>query len=202
MAKTNLAVKLVIFSVINGKLKVFLTKPVLPTGIPDRGESLDSTGKRIFRQKTGLYLKDCYVEQLYTFSTLEGSKHKIAVTYYLLLPYYIIPAESLDSWVEAKTVTKDITDYRIIQYAIKRLRWKVEYTNAVYSLLPDEFVFSQLQTTYEAVLGKVLDKRNFRKKILSLNILKSTGHKKILGRARPAEMFSFRKKELAFVEIL
>ena len=94
-----------------------------------------------------------------------------------------------------------VTDRNIIKYAVQRLQWKIEYTNVVYSLIPFEFTLSRLQTTYEAILGKTLDKRNFRKKILSLGLLKKTG--KILKgfKARPALVYGFRKRTPVMVKV-
>ena len=85
---------------------------------------------------------------------------------------------------------------------MQRLRWKIEYTNIVYSLLPKEFTFGELQKVYEAILGRTMDKRNFRKKILSLGILTDTGKKKTQGRSRPAEVYRFKSREMTYVEVL
>jgi 8-oxo-dGTP diphosphatase len=80
----------------------------------------------------------------------------------------------------------------IVTYAAKRLRAKLEYTNAAYSLLPREFTLSELQEVYEAILGKRFDKRNFRKKYLELGLIKPTGRKTAGGRQRPAALYSFK----------
>jgi len=81
---------------------------------------------------------------------------------------------------------------RIITYGLQRLQSKLEYTNVVYSLLPQYFTFNQLQKTYEIILNKKLDKRNFRKKFMLLGLIKPT--KKILKgeRQRPAQLYKFR----------
>ncbi|MDP3696405.1 MAG: NUDIX domain-containing protein [Candidatus Taylorbacteria bacterium] len=80
---------------------------------------------------------------------------------------------------------------KIIDYALKRLQTKLEYTNAVYSLLPNYFPFNELQKAYEAILGRKLDKRNFRKKFEFLGLIKPT--KKVLtgNRQRPARLYQF-----------
>ena len=92
-------------------------------------------------------------------------------------------------------------DKEIISYAVQRLQWKIEYTNVVYSLLPREFTLSELQLTYEAILGKELDKRNFRKKILFLKLLKDTGKKRTGTVARPASVYEFRKRSPVRVKV-
>lgn len=201
MEKSRLSVKLVIFSVIDGTLTVFLPDKLLPVSQVESDFALDIIAGNIFKKHFCRAMGRTYMEQLFTFSyPKEGGE--IAVVYYILIPYYDIPATGQNMWVSGARLPKDISDKEIINYAVQRLRWKIEYTNAVYSLLPDEFTFSQLQSVYEAILGRTLDKRNFRKKILSLKILKNTGHIKKLGKTRPAEMFSFRKRKLTYVEII
>jgi 8-oxo-dGTP diphosphatase len=82
----------------------------------------------------------------------------------------------------------------VVAYAQQRLRNKLAYSNVAYSLLPAEFSLSQLQQTYEAILGRDLDKRNFRKRIESLGILEDTGRKASVGRHRPAKLYRFRER--------
>jgi 8-oxo-dGTP diphosphatase len=83
----------------------------------------------------------------------------------------------------------------VIDYALRRLRAKLEYSNVAYSLLPAEFTLSQLQRVYEAILGRPLDKRNFRKRMLSLGLVEATGHTATEGRHRPAQMYRFRERK-------
>lgn len=207
----NLLVKLVIFSVMEGRLRVFLPEDNLPFEGLMEGRSLDETARKILKVALGFFPKESYLEQLYTFSF----QNKIIVAYYALVPEYRILEGRRKGWVEyskkldsstfqesIRTPGRYLKDLEVIRYAVQRLGWKVEYTNVVYSLLPEKFTLGELQTIYEAILGRKLDKRNFRKKILSLKILKSTGKKKKLGKARPAEMFSFTKRKLTFVEVL
>jgi 8-oxo-dGTP diphosphatase len=198
----NIYIKLVIFSISNNKLKIFLPNGRLPSGRLENNKPLDEIAREIFQKKLNLLIKDSYMEQLYTISRQTGGKSEIAIVYYILLQSRRMPENSKKYWLSGGEISKEFEDYQLIKYAIQRLRWKIEYTNVVYSLLPEEFTFSELQETYEAILGKVLDKRNFRKKILSLGILKETGHIKKLGKARPAEMFVFKKRKLTFVKIL
>lgn len=195
-------VKLVVISIKDSHLQIFLPQGKLPSSALEKMDSLDQLAKDIFQTKTGCLLQGRYFEQLYTFSNKKKERVEVDVVYYFLVPSHLISEKKRQDWQIYSDISKTYIDYKIINYAIKRLRWKIEYTNAVYSLLPNEFTFSELQTVYEAILGKSLDKRNFRKKILSLNLLKSTGKIKKMGRARPAEIFSFRKKKLAFVEII
>jgi len=71
----------------------------------------------------------------------------------------------------------------IVEYARERLRGKLEYTNLAFSLLPEKFTFSELQGVYEAIFGKKFDKRNFRKKIARLELVKPTKELVKQGRA-------------------
>jgi len=200
-------IKLVLFSVIDGKLCVFFENHMLPS-VAWRGEgSLDQAVDELTRRVPGLATDQGYREQLYTFSGVEAGlpaqagEYDIAIAYFVLLGEHKIPQGLRDRWI-AYDARANSTDLAIITYAVQRLQWKVEYTNVVYSLLPQEFTLSQLQRVYEAILGKPLDKRNFRKKILSLGILKDTKKKKSLGRARPAGVYRFKTQKLTYVEIL
>src|SRR6185437_16669637 len=132
----------------------------------------------------GFPLGKNYVEQLYTFS---NEKKAVTIAYYALIEKADMQPEE-QNW--KKVTGKNEPEKSIISYAIQRLRWKMEYTNVVYSLLPKTFTLSDLQKTYEIILGKKLDKRNFRKKILSQNFLKPTEEKRVIN-ARPALLYSF-----------
>lgn len=196
-----MSIRLVIFSVVQGSLWVYVSHNLLPHGQLEVGESLDMAAKRIFQKFVGNPIQDFYYEQLYTFSFEEKSFSDIFVTYFFLYPEYKISSRDHAKWLPYQSKTYNKTDKRIIEYAVTRLRWKVEYTNVVYSLLPKEFTLSQLQLVYEAVLGKNLDKRNFRKKILSLKLLTSLG-KTVQGvKARPAMMYSFYRRSPQMVKI-
>lgn len=189
----------VIFTVEKGQLKVLLVKRLiqpfngrfaLPGGFLMKNETSRQAAGRILKEKTGL--AKVYLEQLYTFDDLQRDPrgHVLTVAYFAL-----INRDNLKSSGELRAVSKlpklafDHKD--IIAYALQRLRYKLEYTNAVYALLPKEFVFSQLQNAYEAILGRKADKRNFRKKFLSLGLLRSTRKQSNGGRQRPAELFRF-----------
>ena len=80
---------------------------------------------------------------------------------------------------------------KIVASALERLRNKVNYTSAAFQLLPKKFTLSELQRAYEVILGQPLDKRNFRKKMLQLGILKDTRERQLEGRQRPARLYAF-----------
>jgi 8-oxo-dGTP diphosphatase len=84
----------------------------------------------------------------------------------------------------------------IIKYAHERLKAKLTYTNAVYAFLPPKFTLTELQQAYEAILCRELDKRNFRKKFLSLNLIHETNEMKREGAHRPARLYQFNSPSL------
>lgn len=84
----------------------------------------------------------------------------------------------------------------IVRYAHERLQSKLSYTNAVFALLDPLFTLSKLQAAYEAVLCRPLDKRNFRKKFLSLNLITETDEFFQEGAHRPARLYKFNKQSL------
>jgi hypothetical protein len=83
----------------------------------------------------------------------------------------------------------------VVDYAIQRLQNKLEYTNVAYSLMPRSFTLSALQSVYESIFGRAFDKRNFRRRMLSLGIIRPTGQTVSRGAHRPAELFEFTSRQ-------
>lgn len=200
MKKEAIGVKVALFSVINGTLCVLVENRHLPQHPWSPGQSLESISSALVRDSVGIG-SVAYIEQLYTFSSSHIPPFAITATYYALVADYKV--QKNNNWVRVDDILKkSFVDASIVSYALQRLRWKIEYTNVAYSFLPGEFIFGELQRVYEAILRRALDKRNFRKKIFSLNILKDTGKKRTLGRARPAQLYAFKKRKVVFVEVL
>jgi 8-oxo-dGTP diphosphatase len=88
---------------------------------------------------------------------------------------------------------------KILQYALQRLRYKLEYTAAGFQLLPPSFTLTEIQKAYEIVLGEPLDKRNFRRRIAEADILEETGAS-TPSRGRPAKLYRFRDDAVAEVK--
>jgi 8-oxo-dGTP diphosphatase len=84
---------------------------------------------------------------------------------------------------------------------VQRLRAKLQYTNIVYNLLPQEFTLGELQVVYETILRRRLDRRNFRKKILGLGLLSPLKRMK-RGAHRPASLYAFKRRRPMVIEIL
>jgi 8-oxo-dGTP diphosphatase len=185
---------------INRSNQPFKGSPALPGGFIKKGESSENAAKRILKDKAGV--ENVYIEQLYTFDDLKRDPRGqvISITYFAVVPFEKIKIKQ-DKNTEnpyfestSKLLRLAFDHAKIIEYAIDRLQSKLEYTNISYSLLPKSFTLSQLQSIYEAVLGKDIDKRNFRKKFLQLSLIEDTGKFYQNGPQRPAKLFTFKKK--------
>lgn len=196
MHNLNVLIKLVLFGVVSDSLVVFLRDGSLPAQTLTPEIPLNKQVNDLLFITLGRSVGDNYLEQLYTFSK---NAKGITLVYFILLPLKATEFSN-NGWIDARKKEKPTADHEIITYAIQRLQWKIEYTNVVYSLLPNEFTLSELQQIYEAILGHILDKRNFRKKILSLDFLERTG-KKHKGISRPALMYSFKKRSPSMIKV-
>lgn len=213
--KPAVSTDIVVFSVIDNRLHVLLiergTPPfqgmwALPGGFVRMSESLEDGARRELEEETAV--KDPYLEQLYTYGDPERDPRGrvITVGYYALLASDAALRVSGGSDA-AQAKWHDIEDFpplafdhgEIIDYAIKRLRYKLEYSAVGFELLPEEFTLTELQTIYEIILNEKLDKRNFRRRILSANIIEST-HRKRIGEGRPAELYRYRQDAVAEVK--
>ena len=217
--RTNVrvAVDAVIFTVDEDKLKVLLIemkkKPytgkwAFPGGEILPGETTEKAARRILSTQTGV--SQVYLEQLATFDepSRDTLGRVISVAYFALIPSADVKLKTTERyadvrWWTATQLPKLAYDHNeMAKVAIDRLRAKLEYTNVVWSLLPERFTLTTLQRTYEAILGRDMDKRNFRKKILSLGLLTATGGKTEGETHRPAALYRFKRRELAQVEML
>ncbi|KKS97767.1 MAG: hypothetical protein UV73_C0005G0044 [Candidatus Gottesmanbacteria bacterium GW2011_GWA2_43_14] len=197
----SIRVKVVIFSVINQKLQLYLPAGRLPQAQISTTSSLNSIAIKIVQEVTGEKIDEGYLEQLYTFSHPVEHDTRVDIIYFYLLSDHDIRESHRESFIANEHLSKSVSEFSAISYAVQRLRWKIEYTNVVYSLLPREFTLSELQKIYEAILGKDLDKRNFRRKILSLGLLRSSGRQKTGLKARPAKMYSFRHRNPMMIKV-
>jgi 8-oxo-dGTP diphosphatase len=168
----------------------------LPGGAILSDDSLVEAATRRLEVETGL--TDVFLEQLYTFSDLDGQGSVAAAYWALVDPARARLAERAEwqpRWYGVDELPElAFLNGNVIQYAVTRLRNKLAYSNVAYSLLPAEFTLSQLQQVYEAILGRTLDKRNFRKRIISIDIIEPTGRFAGEGRHRPAQLYTFKER--------
>ena len=204
--KPSVTVDVVLFTFTGEQLRVLLIKRnrepfinhwALPGGFVDINEKLEDAAARELEEETGL--RDIYLEQLYTFGDpgRDPRGWTISVAYFAIVGAdHTKQVHAGDDagdadWFDVYNLPPLAFDHEdIISYALQRLRYKLEYTGLGFLLLPAEFTLGQLQKVYEAVLEEKLDKRNFRKKILSLNVIEETG-KMQHGDHRPAKLYRF-----------
>ena len=213
--RPSVTVDVLVFTIVGDELKILLVKRAawpyenfwaLPGGFVQMNESLEQAAIRELREETGV--SDVYLEQLYTFGDPgRDPRTRVITVAYIVL----ITADALElkagsdageaQWFPVKKIPALAFDHqKIVEYGLNRLRSKLEYSNISYRLLSTEFRLSELQKVYEVILDRQLDKRNFRKKILSLGLLEATGEKEISGAHRPAMLYRFNKKEIVFFD--
>jgi 8-oxo-dGTP diphosphatase len=168
-------------------------------------ESLEQAAQRELAEETGL--QEAYLEQLYTYGEVgrDPRGRVITVAYFALLPADApVRAEGGSDaaracWHPVDALPELAFDHaEIITYALRRLRYKLEYTAVGFELLPGNFSLSELQRTYELILGESLDKRNFRRRILEANVIEPTPHLRS-GEGRPARLYRYRPDAVAEV---
>lgn len=175
----------------------------LPGGFVGMEEGLEAAALRELEEETGV--KDVYIEQLFTFGQPDRDPRGrvVSVAYYALVNLGEHPVKaSTDArkveWFEIdKLPAKLAFDHdHIMEVAINRLRAKVRYQPIGFELLPEKFTLTQLQQLYETILGvgKSLNKRNFRTRILKMGVLKEAGKQKGVAH-RPAVLYKFDKKK-------
>ncbi len=215
--KPSVTVDIIIFSVQNEDLKVLLIKRAiepfkgmwaLPGGFLKEQESLDEAAKRELVEETGV--KDIYLEQLYTFGEPKRDPRGqiITVAYFALInsENQTIKGStdvSEAKWFSAYSLPQLAFDHKkILDYALLRLRWKLEYTTIAFQLLSKKFTLTQLQGLYEIIFNHPFDKRNFRKKIFGLELVEPTNEFTEGVSHRPARLYKCTKKIGEIIEII
>jgi 8-oxo-dGTP diphosphatase len=215
--KPSVTVDVILFSIIDDQLKVLLIKRgidpfkgmwAIPGGFVKEKEHLEDAAKRELEEETGV--KVDYLEQLYTFGDVgrDPRGRVITVSYVGLTKSSWMPLKATTDaaevqWHPVQKLPALAFDHKkILEYALQRLRWKFEYTTVAFSLLPPKFTLTSLQKLYEIVFNKAFDKRNFRKKLLSLDIVQSTKEIAKNVSHRPPQLYSFKGKIGDIKEIL
>lgn len=199
-------VDIVLFTVIQNRLKVLLIQRrqppfdhmwAIPGGFIHVGETLEqAASRRLFEETT---VNNIYLEQLGSFGSPKRDPRArvITVAYYALTSAEKLHLEAHAnaedvSWFTVSELPELAFDHReIVEQALGQLRYHLEDSAVAFQLLPEKFTLTELQRVYELILGKTLDKRNFRKKILASDVLKDTGETKMEGYHRPAQLYAF-----------
>ena len=200
----QVTVDVVIFTIQQGVLKVLLVKRLIdpfigqfaiPGGFVLEQEDLEQAALRELREETGV--SDVYLEQLYTFGKPDRDPRGrvVTVAYFALISADRELKAGTDAAAAAWFPIDDLPPLAfdhaaILDYALERLRNKLEYTTVGFQLLPEKFTLTELQDVYAAILGKKLDKRNFRRKMAVLKILKPLPEYR-RGGQRPAQLYRF-----------
>ena len=202
----SLSTDSVIFCCHDGQLKVLLNRYAygraanqwaLPGGDVFTNESAEQAASRVLNQHTGL--RDIFLEQLHAFSDVERVDHSrvITVAFYALVrpeEHEIVVSRVTSDvvWRDIHELPQLIYDHRkIIELAIERLRHKVRHEPIGFNLLSEKFTLAQLQSLYETILGIKLDKPNFRRKMLKMNLLVSCNEKQQGVSYRAANLYRF-----------
>lgn len=194
----ELSVRVIPFAVGSDGLEVFLCRNdmqpptlALSSGQLRQGESLSDCAARVAHE--ALSIPPDYLEQLFTFS-VAGDVVQAIVAYSAILS-----ADSRSTvarfsgasfhHVDSLDGLSDV-DRGILDYAKMRLRAKLGYSNIGFYFLPETFTLSDLQDVYESVIGRELDKRNFRRRVLAAGIVEAVGAKRPTSH-RPASLYRF-----------
>jgi 8-oxo-dGTP diphosphatase len=206
-----LRVVAVLMTVSGGRLRTLLRRVdgevwALPGAAPGPREPLRRCAERVVAEQIGTQVD--WLEQLYTFGNAipaSGDERRIVeVSYYGLVPEGLVdtavPGRALAWFAEQDTPPLAGEHALIIRRARNRLRGKLAYTAVGFELLPEQFTLAQLQRLYEVILGKAIDKRNFRHRVKLLGIVEATGEEASGGRGRPAALYRFSAEAFQSIE--
>ena len=205
-ARPALTVDAVVFGLDAGELKILLIQRglapfkgqwALPGGFIQAGETLDGAVARELEEEAGL--SQVFLEQLFTFGAVKRDPRErvVSVAYYALVKLVDhttrAATDAADArWFPATAAPPLAFDHaEILSMALTRLRGKLRYQPIGFELLPEKFTLTQLQQLYETVLGTLIDKRNFRKKVLGFDLLVPLEETQREGPHRPAQLFRF-----------
>ena len=203
-ARPAVTVDIVVFTVQDDELKVLLIQRAespfqgdwaLPGGFIEIDESLKRAAYRELKEETGVRAR--YLEQMGALGHPDRDPRgrTITVAYVALMPPDKLKNQAGSdakavSWFSMNDVPELAFDHaKILRYARQHLRDKRDDPTIPLQLVSALFTLSELQQVYESMLGEVLDKRNFRKKILALDLIEATGEEKQAGPHRPAGLY-------------
>ena len=216
-ASAAVAGDVAVFTVRDGSLHVLLAQArsgpfagwwALPGGRVGEEESLDEAAARELPAPTAA--RDVYLEQLYTFGQprRDPRGRVVSVAYVgLVADPERVGGAAPDkyagvAWHPVSRLPPLAYDHAaVVRLAVTRLRAKLQYTNLAYTLLQPSFTLGELQSLYEAILGRKLDRRNFRRRVLSLGLLRPLRRMR-RGAHRPAALYAFRSRRPMTVTVL
>lgn len=180
----------------------------LPGGLLEEDETTLAAATRILKTQTEV--TKVFLEQLATFDDVDRDPagRVVSVAYYALMTDKNVQLKTTEKyfdvrWWPVKKLPPLAYDHKeLVKEAINRIAGKIQYTNIVWSLLPKEFTLTELQQVYEIILGKTLDKRNFRKRIDDLELIKPTGKMHTGMAHRPAALYQFKHRKLEYVQVI
>lgn len=165
-------------------------------GFLNKNESLDKAASDILRELTGL--RNIYLEQMHTYGAIDRDpvERTISVAYYALIDIHKHDKELVKKygaqWFPISEVPSLIFDHNeMVQNALRSLRMKASFQPVGFELLPDRFTLPDLQQLYEAIYNTPMDKRNFRRRVLAMDILENTGLKQKNNSKKGAFLYQF-----------
>lgn len=213
-AHALLAVDVVVFVLAERELRTrivrvrsgpFSGRWAFPGSLVGAGESLEEVARRELDLRPGA---DVHLEQLRTFGdpSRDPRARIVSTAYLALAPDPVVIGESsrylASEWRDVRALPHLAYDHgAMAEAARERLCAKLGYTSIVRTLLPPEFTLSEMQSAYEVILGRKLDRRNFRKKIAATGLLVKVENRR-RGAHRPADLFRFRERAVVSVDIL
>jgi 8-oxo-dGTP diphosphatase len=204
----EITVDVVILTLKNDALQVLLVKRrnepfkdkwAIPGGYVRLSENLDQAALRVLKERTNV--ENIYLEQLYTFGDplRYPNARVITCSYFALVRSEDINVKTsaeLD-WYKVSALPQLAFDHKeILDYSLKRTRERLELCPVAYQLLNEKFTLTEMQKAYELIMGKKLDKRNFRKKALATNGLIELNEYTKSSSKRPARLYKFESIEL------
>lgn len=203
------AVDCIIFGFEDGKLKLLIIKRKVDPmegawsmvgGFVQEGESTNDAATRVLQQTTGI--QDIYMDQLLCYGDVarDTCARVISVAYYALIRISehdrILANAHGAHWLSLHQIPELIFDHaQMLNDALARLRDKAHFHPIGFELLPEKFSLPQLRNLYEEIYQRPLDKRNFRKKILAMDILEKLDEKDKTTSKKGAHLYRFDKKK-------
>jgi 8-oxo-dGTP diphosphatase len=203
-----MTVDLAIFTVLENQLKLMTVtrtqsphkgKIALPGGFihQDTDMNLDMTASRILFEKTGIRLAPTspYLEQISSIGspTRDPRGWSCTVLYFALIPPEAAPLAQAQ-WLNAHKLSTSLAfDHEeLLKLALTRMRNKTTYSTLPAGLMPEKFTLSELQQVFELLIGRTIQNKSFRRRIMESNTIEPTGETKISGK-RPAHLYRLSK---------